>query len=255
MPIPRTDSWTSSLRALVDEIRTATEKRSWRVHGLRAGARPFFLARLIGLLERPALVVSPNSKEAERLTADLRFFLGESEESSPFSRRVHFLPSWEVAPFEDISPAADVIARHIEGLYQLRQGMRPIVVTTPEALLQRVPPRDAFAARHAYLVEGDEIDRDQLARQLEEWGYRGVGAVEDRGEFSLRGGIVDVFPPAHPNPLRLVLAGDTIEALHDFDPVSQRLLGRPGELLVLPVREFDPRAAPSSWRSAVPSGT
>ena len=106
-----------------------------------------------------------------------------------------------------------------------------------------MPPRDVFASRYLYVVEGEEIDRDAVAAQLVAWGYRRVGLVEDRGDFAVRGGIIDVFPPAHPNPLRLQLAGDSIEALHEFDPVSQRLGARRSELLLLPMREFDPAVA------------
>ena len=100
-------------------------------------------------------------------------------------------------------------------------------MTTPRRSLQRVPPRAAFAARYLYVVEGEDIDRDAVAEQLGSWGYRRVPLVEDRGDFAVRGGIIDIFPPAHPNPLRLQLAGDTIEAMHEFDPVSQRLAAPP----------------------------
>lgn len=232
-------TWGAALRELGQHVRGGGGDRRWRVHGLKGGARAYFLHRFLVATPRPALIVLATAKEAERLTADLRFFFGEDDTQPPFERRIHYLPSWEVAPFEDLSPAAEVVAARIEGLYHLSQSANPIVVTTAEALVQRVPPRAAFAQRYTYLVEGDEVDRDHLARQLTDWGYRHLPLVEDRGELSVRGGIVDIFPPAHANPLRLELSGDTIEALHEFDPVSQRLLERRPELLVLPVREFD----------------
>ncbi len=213
---------------------------TWRVQGLKGGARAYFLCRLLHTVGRPAVVVSGSAKEAEHLTSDLRFFLGEADDAGPFARRIHSLPGWEVTPFEDLSPTADVIAARIEGLYHLRQTPRAIIVTTAEALSQRVPPRDSMAARYLYLVEGDAVDRDLIGAQLMSWGYRHVALVEDRGDFSLRGGIIDVFPPAHARPLRLQLLGDDIEALHEFDAVSQRLTARQAELLLLPMREFDP---------------
>ena len=237
------DTWARSLRTLTAGLAQREEPRTWRVQGLKGGARPFFLFRLLHAVARPALVIAPNGKEAERLASDLRFFFAEADDAPPFSRRIHYLPSWEVTPFEDLSPAADVVAARIEGLYHLRQSLNPIVVTTPESLAQRVPPRDVFAARYLYIVEGEEIDRDSVVEQLVAWGYRRVDLVEDRGDVAVRGGIIDVFPPAHPNPVRLQLAGDTIEALHEFDPVSQRLATRQSELLVLPMREFDPAVA------------
>ncbi|MGH7789045.1 MAG: transcription-repair coupling factor [Candidatus Binatia bacterium] len=234
--------WDTALRTLAGGLRPPATGRRWRVQGLKGGARPYFLCRLLGDAPRPALIVCPTGKEAERLAADLRFCAGEADDATPFSRRIHYLPAWEITPFEDLSPPSDVIAARIEGLYHLRQTANPIIVTTPESLLQRVAPRVHFAARYLYVVEGEEIDRDAVAEQLVGWGYRRVPLVEDRGDFSVRGGILDVFPPAHPNPLRLQLAGDAIESLQEFDPVSQRLTGAVGELLILPMREFDPTA-------------
>ena len=239
----KNDTWEAALDGLARRIDRSAGERLWRIQGLRAGARPFFLFHFLRAAVRPALIVAATSKTAERLAADLRFFFGENEAQPPFSRRIHYLPGWEVAPFEDLSPAAEVVAARIEGLYHLTQSRHPIIVTTVEALVQRVPPRSVFGARYAYLVEGDEIDRDGLVRQLHEWGYRRLPLVEDRGEVSVRGAIVDVFPPAHPNPMRLQLSGDTIEAIHEFDPVTQRFLQRQPELLILPVREFTPVTA------------
>jgi len=240
------NSWEAALRALHGGLGRLRGPRQWRLQGLKGGARAYFLWRLLGSAPRPALIVVPSGKEAERLTGDLRFCFGEDEDAAPFARRIHYLPSWEVTPFEDLSPTPDVVAARIEGLYHLRQSRNPLIVTTPEALSQRVPPRASFAAQYLYIVEGEDIDRDDIATRLVSWGYRRVPLVEDRGDFSVRGGIIDVYPPAHPQPLRLQLAGDTIEAMHAFDPVSQRLAGRQAEVLMLPMREFDPTAGQRS---------
>ncbi len=241
MSLPAARTWEPALRALAAGL-ARPGAAEWRVQGLKGGARAYFLYRLLQAAPRPALIIAPGGKEAERLAGDLRFCLGEPDDVAPFARRVHYLPGWEVTPFEDLSPTPDVVAARIEGLYHLRQSRHPIIVTTAEALLQRVPPRDPFASQYLYLVEGEEIDRDAVAAQLVSWGYRRVPLVEDRGDFTVRGGIVDIFPPAHPQPLRLQLFGDQIEAMHAFDPVSQRLAGAQAELLVLPMREFDPTA-------------
>src|SRR6185436_13199013 len=147
------------------------------------------------------------------------------EDAPPFSRRVHLLSSWDVVPFEDISPPPEAVASRIEGLYHLRHSRNPVVVATPEALLQRVPPPSAFAERYWYLVEGDELDTAMMSERLDAWGYRRLGMVEDGGEFSVRGGIIDIYPPAHSHPLRLELVGDVIERIYSFDPATQRSLG------------------------------
>src|SRR5215470_8044440 len=155
MAAPIVDTWAPALSALAGGLSQPAGTRTWRVQGLKGGARPFFLFRLLRAAPRPALVVAATGQEAERLAGDLRFFFGEADDAPPFARRIHYLPSWEVTPFEDLSPAPDVIAARIEGLYHLRQSPNPIVVTTPESLLQRVPPREVFAARYLYLVAGE----------------------------------------------------------------------------------------------------
>jgi transcription-repair coupling factor (superfamily II helicase) len=231
------------LRVAVDTAPAhgAADRRLWRVRGLKGGARAFFVWRLLSQFPRPALIVQPSAKEAEAFVEALRFFYGEDESAPPFSRRIHYFPGWDVVPFEDLSPTSETVAARIEGLYHLQQTQHPIVVTTAEALLQRVPPRTPFAERLRYLVEGDAIDLDALAHQLDDWGYRRVPLVEDRGDFAIRGGILDIFPPAHPQPLRIELVGDVIEGIREFDPVSQRSLAQHPEFLILPVREFDAR--------------
>jgi transcription-repair coupling factor (superfamily II helicase) len=190
-------------------------------------------------MQRPSLVVAPGSRDAERLYADLRLFLGEDDTATPLQRRVSLLPGWEVGIFEDRSPTREVFAARLEALYQLRFGTAPIVVTTTEALLLRVPARDEIAQSFAYLVEGDEVDRDDIAGKLAHWGFHRVPVVEDRGEFSVRGDIVDVFPPGYAQPVRIELFGDVIERLHFFDIVSQRLGDSLEEVLLLPVHEID----------------
>jgi transcription-repair coupling factor (superfamily II helicase) len=234
-------TWSEALRTLSAALDSRGATRTVRVQGLKGGARAYFLSRALNARPRPSVVVVAGAREAERFAGDLRFFLNESEDASPFARRIHHLPAWDVAPFEDLSPPADVVAARIEALYHLRQSRHPIIVTTPGALVQRVPPAAEFAERYLYLVQGDRIDRDQLAAQLVAWGYRVIGLVEDRGELCLRGGIIDVFPPAHAKPVRILLDGDVIDVMHAFDPVTQRLQAKQDELLILPVREFDPR--------------
>jgi transcription-repair coupling factor (superfamily II helicase) len=239
LPLPRTLSdWQHTLHTLREQLHGVPRPGRWCVRGIKAGARPFLAFSLLKESQRPALIVAPSTKAAERFSEDLTFLFGEEDCPSPFTRRVHFLPAWDVVPFEDLSPPPDLLAARIEGLYHLRQDRNPIVVTTPEALTQKVPPLTEFGGRYVYLVEAEQIDRDKLIEQLVDWGYRSVSLVEDRGDFGARGGIVDVFPPAHTRPIRLHLDGDTIESMHEFDPISQRLVDPSPELLILPVREF-----------------
>ncbi len=214
-----------------------------RLQGLQAGARALCIAHCHAAFDRPFLVVTPSSRDAERMCADLRLFLGEDDNTAPLQRRVSLLPDWEVGIFEDRSPTREVVASRLEALYQLRHARAPIVVTTSEALLLRVLSRETVGNAYAYLVEGDDVDRDALAASLARWGFHRVPVVEDRGEFALRGDIVDVFPAGYAQPLRIELFGDVVERIHYFDIVSQRLGQALEEALLLPVREFDVAAA------------
>ena len=212
--------------------------RPLRVEGLRGGGRAFLIAAAYRARPSTFLVVAPDGAAAEALTADLALFLGESASTQALERRVHLFPGWDVPPFEPVSPSSAVVTDRIAALFHLLQGRAPIVVATPEALAQRVPPRDVLAAAVRYLVEGDEIATEALAAHLTSWGYQRVALVEDRGEFSVRGGLIDVYPALEPLPLRLEMEGDRIERIRAFDPDSQRSRDAREELVLLPAREL-----------------
>ncbi len=213
--------------------------RRWRVQGLTGGAQAYFLFRLLSEVRRPSLVLVGRPADAERIAGDLRFFFGEEgEDAPPRHRRVHVLPGWEVAPFEEVSPPSETVAGRLEALYRLCRGEAPVVMATAEAVLQRVVPRESLEGSFLRLAVGDEIDRDAVVTRLVSWGYRRLSLVEDRGELSARGGIIDVFPPTHSAPVRIELEGDRIERIDAFDPVTQRSVGAECEVLLLPVSEL-----------------
>ncbi len=209
-----------------------------RVSGLRGSASAFCLARVVAERPRPIVATLATGAEAEAFAADVRFFLGDPPSVGPLARRVHYLPGWEVPPFEALSPARETVAARSEGLYHLLQTPGAVVVTTAEAWMQRCLPREAFAEAVTYVVEGETLAPDALAARLAEWGYHRVPLVQDPGDLALRGGIVDVFPAGYERPVRMEFAGDALESLREFDPTSQRSLDRIEDVLLLPVREF-----------------
>jgi transcription-repair coupling factor (superfamily II helicase) len=230
-----------SLAELVARIRRdldAAPAEPIRVSGLRGSAPALVLARLLAERPRPGLVVAPDAQTAEAFAADLRFYAGDREASGPLGRRVHYLPGWEVPPFEPLSPTREIVAARAEGLYHLLQTPDPVVVTTIEALGQRCLPRAAFADAVTYVVEGETLEPAALADRLIEWGYHRVPLVQDPGDLALRGGILDVFPAGHARPVRLEFLGDDVERLREFHPVSQRSLDRVEEVLLLPMQEL-----------------
>ncbi|HEX9788514.1 MAG TPA: transcription-repair coupling factor, partial [Candidatus Binatia bacterium] len=188
-----------------------------RVQGLQGGARAYLLSLIAARSERPMLIIAAGAHEAENLYDDLNFFLGEERAPAPIRKRVHLFPSWEVLPFENLSPHPDNIAGRLEGLYQLVEASAPILVSTPAALMQRVIPKEPLKRSYLYLVAGQDLARDSLLEHLVQWGFQNVPLVEERGDFSVRGGIVDLFPPGYGRPLRLEFDGDRLESIREFD--------------------------------------
>jgi transcription-repair coupling factor (superfamily II helicase) len=217
-------------------------ERRGTVQGLRGPARAAFLAVLHRLAPRPLLVVTATAAAAEALALDLHFFLGEEPGADALKKRVHVLPAWDVAPFAPMSPSPETLAQRIEGLYHLGQTPNPIVVTTAEAAVQKAVAPAALRESVAYLVEGDEVDLPSLGARLLDWGYKRRPLVEDRGEFAVRGGLIDVFGTGFQDPVRLELLGDLLESIRSFDPRSQRRLADREDVLLLPATEFPLRA-------------
>jgi len=229
------------LAALVEGLDAAVERASGtpvRVSGLRGSAAALTLARVYARRPRPTVVILSDTTAAEAFAADLRFYLGAGEPSEPLARVVHHLPGWEVPPFEPLSPTRETIAARAEGLHHLSQGRDGIVVTTAEAWGQRCLPRDAFAEAVTTLASGQTIGLDDLAGRLGEWGYHRVPLVQDPGDLAVRGGILDVYPVGHEQPVRIEFLDDEIERIRRFDPESQRSSDDLDQVLLLPMREF-----------------
>ena len=152
------------------------------------------------------------------------------------------LPAWDCLPYDRISPNPDIVARRVAALAALREpvkaGASRVLLTTVNAILQKVPAR-AFVDAHSWrLAPGSLLDIEAAATRLMQQGYSRTGTVREHGEFAVRGGIVDLFPPGFPEPVRLDLFGDTLESIRTFDPESQRTTGQLPELTLLPASEF-----------------
>jgi transcription-repair coupling factor (superfamily II helicase) len=209
-----------------------------RAQGLQGGARAFVLSLVGAHSRRPILIVAPNANEAENLYDDLAFFLGEGASLPPLRRRLHLLPSWEVLPFESLSPPAENIAARLEALYKIIEEPAPILISTPAALMQKVIGKQAFRNSYLYLVAGQDLPREQLLDHLVQWGFQNVPLVEELGDFSVRGGIVDIYAPGYARPLRLEFDGDRLDSLRQFNVSSQRSEEPQEDALVLPMKEF-----------------
>ncbi|MCS6926519.1 MAG: transcription-repair coupling factor [Candidatus Binatia bacterium] len=234
-PSPYPLALSEALEQFLPLLRGADGVTVRRLSGLKGAARAFFLSRCFLRTPRPTLCVLASAQEAEAFADDLRFFLGPEEEAA---RTVCLYPAWDVPAFESLSPSNEVLAAQVEGLYQLLASATPVLVASVDALAQRVMPREDLIDATLRLTVKQEIPLSVLVDHLTQWGYRRVPLVEEKGEVSVRGGIVDFFPPLTTHPIRVEFCGDTVESLRRFDPVSQRSLAAVDEVTVLPVRFF-----------------
>ncbi|MFO0746513.1 MAG: transcription-repair coupling factor [Myxococcota bacterium] len=186
--------------------------------GLAGGFTALFLAELArARAGRTLVVVVPDPAQAGLLEDGLGFFLGQPPAVFPLLDHV---------PFQGMSPARQQVMERVTTLFRLagagQPGARPAVVIVPAAaLLDRVPPRALFRETGFEARAGADLDLDPLVEFLVATGHHRVPQAEDPGTFAVRGGIVDVWSPLYPEPIRLELFGDECERIRTFDPATQ----------------------------------
>ena len=153
------------------------------------------------------------------------------------------LPAWDCLPYDRVSPRAEIASRRMVALSRLATsevapaGPRAIVLTTVNAALQRLPAADAVRGAVFTAGVGESIDLGALTDYLARNGYSRSGTVRESGEYAVRGGLIDVFPPGETQPVRLDLFGDTLESVRRFDPLTQRTSGGTGRFALVPASE------------------
>ncbi|HEX5453074.1 MAG TPA: CarD family transcriptional regulator, partial [Stellaceae bacterium] len=133
-------------------------------------------------------------------------------------------PAWDCLPYDRVSPNGEIVSRRIDTLTRLASGEAAplIILTTVNALVQRVPPRKLFEGRVLTLGPGGRIPLERLQSFFRNNGYNRTETVREPGEYAVRGGIVDLYPAGAAQPVRLDFFGDTLESLRSFDPLTQR---------------------------------
>src|SRR5579871_4316436 len=188
---------------------------------------------LSALAERRDLLhVCVDDARMARLTEALAFFAPD--------RTVVSVPAWDCLPYDRVSPHRDIVARRIDALGRLAgesEGPR-LVVTTVAAFLQRLPLRRGFAEARLTMEEGAGLAPARLVEFLSTNGYARSSTVAEAGEYAVRGGIIDLFPPGPSMPLRVDFFGDEIESIREFDPLTQRSVGKLERFLLRPVSEL-----------------
>ena len=202
-------------------------------YGTSGSERAYFIWRIYRELRIPIFVVTPSTKSAQSILDDLIFFQNSADVP------LFLFPSYNISPFKFLAYHNETAARRIYALYQLLESKTPpIVVSSVDALLQKLIPKQEIINFAELVVAGEEIEREDLIEKLVSGGYVHASVVEEPGDFCVRGGIVDIYCPLYQDPLRIEFFGDTAESIRRFSAASQRTLQVLEEAVVLPAREM-----------------
>lgn len=224
---------TGNLSTDTEKIAAAFQ-RAGRVEcsGISGSERAFFISELFRKMERDIVVVLPSQKEAKAFYEDIRFFFQELS-----SRLVQF-PSYNLLPFKRLYYHNETAAARIRALFGFIEHHHfCLVITTIDALMQRLIPKQRILDYVELVMAGEDLDRERLIQQLISGGYNHCAIVEEPGDFSIRGGILDVFSPMYDHPVRIELFGDTVEDIRFFSVTTQRRMEALEEAIILPARE------------------
>ncbi len=190
--------------------------------------RPLLVAAAARRDPGPWLVVAPGSREAELMAAELRLWAADTV----------LFPAWETLPHEKLSPRPETVARRLETLHRVRSDDPPAIVVAPvRAVIQHMVP-GSETLEPIVVRQGADSSLDELVDRLAGYAYRRTDMVTSRGEFAVRGGIVDAFPPTEDHPIRVEFFGDEPESIRTFAVASQRSLGPADALVAFGCREL-----------------
>ena len=258
---------------LLSPLRPLLPRRSGdRIHweGLRGSSRSLAVAAAARAFPGLTLVVAPDAATADALRTEIAFFAGSGEAGKPAgaaagaprapvsrvageSTRPLLLPDWETLPYDALSPHQDIVSERLATLHALPEASGGTLVATASTLMGRVAPREFVEGNRLRLAVGDRLDLEAERQRLDLGGYRCVSQVMERGEFAVRGSLLDLFPTGAERPYRIDLFDTEVDTIRRFDPESQRSLDRVESIRVLPARELplDPEAIGrfrAAWR-------
>ena len=170
------------------------------------------IARAAGGWGQLLVVVARDSRSAQILEDEIRAFTDLPV--APF-------PDWETLAYDQFSPHPDIVSDRISTLYALREQTTGVLVVPAQTLLQRLAPRSYVHGCGLLLAPGQQLDTTRERLRLEEAGYRCVPQVQDRGEFAVRGALIDMYPMGAALPYRIELLDDEVETMRTFDPETQ----------------------------------
>ncbi len=225
--ITRLTAQTDSFKDVITRLLNGQEQIL--LHGLPSTLAAFLATHVRHTLDRTVLVVAANEDRAEQWRDDLQAIAGE--------QIVCYFPTWDVELYDRRSPDSEITGLRIEAASRLMRGEPTIVVAPAQALLLPLIPPHALELSSLSFKVGEEREPEALCSHLVDCGFERVPAIDGIGQFSLRGGILDVYPFGVEHPYRIEFFGDEIESIRRFDVNTQRSLNSCEEAWVLPARE------------------
>lgn len=228
----------SGFQRLVEQIQRAEGLPA--LTGITEAARPFVIASLFTTLKQPLLLVVNDEATASQMVETLKTFV-------PGPSDVFYLPDRDALPYERLIGDTLTNQQRMQALIAMVERERtPLVVCSANALTQLIIPPQELSATLFRLEPGQEVDLSSMLEHLYNLGYEPVAEVEEPGQFSHRGGIIDLFPPTLPRPVRIEFFGDEIDSLRTFDQETQRSLNPIHMCFIGPAREALPARGPEA---------
>lgn len=223
-------------------FQTVVRREATHLSGLTTTAKAIYSVLLWQATERPQLIVVDGNKQAETLFQAIDTFF-QLLVPSRESMRPMLLPALDTMPGQPMSPHADILERRAVGLSRLASDRVSITVTPVAAAMLRIESASHYRSLYQTLRVGEEIPLEELTAHLESIGYTKRDPVEMVGEYSVRGGILDVFSPEASHPVRIELFGDEIESIRRFEVASQRSVMKLVDTTLLPMTEYQKSGA------------
>ncbi|HEV2493898.1 MAG TPA: transcription-repair coupling factor [Terriglobia bacterium] len=235
----------ASVKMLLGEVSAPEGRGEIALSGLTGTAKALLVAGMAHAVERPIVVFTQDNESAERLRTTTATFLEWLEAGTPSPAggtparpgALTVLPAFDVSPYEARSPHAELLEQRAVALWNIARGRTRILFVPMAAALARFRDASFYGSLALELKPGDELSLDDLTEHLATVGYEAIEPVTSVGQYSVRGGIIDVFSPEAERPVRLEFFGDSIESLRQFDPASQRSLRSLPSVALLPLAE------------------
>ncbi len=204
-------------------------------HGLNGAAQALALATCARRFEGLTVVITEDTRQAERLGDELRFFSASQGENPA---KVLLFPDWETLPYDNFSPHQDIISQRLHTLYHLPQSPTGVLIVPVTTLMHRLAPTSYVLGNSLMVKVGQRFDIQAMRKRFEAAGYHCVDTVYEHGEFAVRGAIMDIFPMGASQPFRIELFDEEVESLRGFDPETQLSQDKVSEIQLLPGKEY-----------------